>query len=160
DLHNRVLRAIGNPLERFDEDKLRLLRAVRMATRFDLALEPATEEAIRAMASQVTVVSAERIADELRKLLVLPRRARGTELLMEPGLAAAILPEVAAMKGLPQGPPQAPTGDLWEHVVRVLDRLGPDVSFTLAFAALLHDIGKPRTVGRTPDRYTFYSHEH
>jgi poly(A) polymerase len=64
------------------------------------------------------------------------------------------------MKGLPQGPPAAPTGDLWDHVMRVLELLGPDVSFEVAFAALLHDIGKPRTVGRTPDRYTFYYHEH
>jgi poly(A) polymerase len=64
------------------------------------------------------------------------------------------------MKGLPQGLPDAPTGDLWDHVLRVLDLLGPTASFSLAFAALLHDVGKPRTVGRTPERYTFYYHEH
>src|SRR5205814_7458553 len=64
------------------------------------------------------------------------------------------------MRGLPQGPPAAPTGDLWGHVLRVLDLLGPAPAFPLAFAALLHDVGKPRTVGRTPDRYTFYGHEH
>jgi poly(A) polymerase len=64
------------------------------------------------------------------------------------------------MKGLPQGLPGAPSGNLWDHVIRVLDLLGPKPSFPLAFAALLHDVGKPRTVGRTPDRYTFYSHEH
>jgi poly(A) polymerase len=75
------------------------------------------------------------------------------------GLVAAILPELLEMKGLPQGPPQAPTGDLWTHVLRVLELLGPAPSFPLAFAALLHDVGKRRTVGRTPDRYTFYSHE-
>src|SRR5262249_3716384 len=101
-----------------------------------------------------------RIADELRKLLVLPRRARGMALFLDVGLAGPVLPEVVPMKGLPQGPPEAPTGDLWDHVLRVLDCLGPAASFPLAFAALLHDVGKPRTVGRTPDRYTFYYHEH
>jgi poly(A) polymerase len=112
------------------------------------------------MAHQLHVVSAERIADELRKLLVYPDRARGMNLLLELGLAQEIFPEVVAMKGLPQGPPAAPTGDLWEHVLHVLQYLGPEPSFPLVFAALLHDVGKPRTVGRTPDRYTFYYHEH
>jgi tRNA nucleotidyltransferase/poly(A) polymerase len=160
DLQARVLRAIGDPVKRFTEDKLRMLRAVRMATRFQLEIEQATADAIRAMAAQVGVVSAERIADELRKLLVDPQRARGVNLLLDLGLVEAVLPELLPMKGLPQGPPGAPTSDLWDHVVRVLDRLGPAPSFPLAFAALLHDVGKPRTVGRTPDRYTFYYHEH
>jgi poly(A) polymerase len=177
DLRVRVLRAIGNPLERFDEDKLRMLRAVRLATRFELEIEPATAAAIKSMAGQINVVSAERIAEELRKLLVHPRRARGMRFFMDLGLAQPILPELVPMKGLPQGlprpdvpalPPPGMPGpvtadgslDLWEHVLRVLDLLGPAPSFPLALAALLHDIGKPRTVGRTPERYTFYSHEH
>lgn len=160
DLQARVLRAIGEPLSRFEEDKLRLLRGVRFATTFDLTIEPETESAIRAMAEQITVVSAERIADELRKMLVLPRRSRGVNLLYHLGLVRAVLPELLAMKGLPQGPPAAPTGDLWDHVMVVLDRLGPAPSFPLALAALLHDVGKPRTMGRTPERYTFYYHEH
>lgn len=163
DLQNRVLRAIGDPAARFAEDKLRLLRAVRFATRFDLTIEPATASAIQAMAGQIVAepaVSAERIADELRKLLVYPRRARGVQLLDEVGLVSPLLPELLEMKGLPQGPPDAPTGDLWGHVLRVLEMLGPTPSFPLAFAALLHDVGKRRTVGRTPDRYTFYCHEH
>jgi poly(A) polymerase len=154
------LRAIGDPAQRFAEDKLRMLRAARIATRFELDLDPATAAAVRAMAGHITQVSAERIRDELRKLLVDPHRARGIRLLDELALAAAVLPELLPMKGLPQGPPAAPTGDLWEHVRRVLDLLGPDVSFALAFAALLHDVGKPRVVGRTPERYTFYHHEH
>jgi poly(A) polymerase len=137
-----------------------MLRAVRFATGFALTLEPATEAAIRKMAAQVTAVSAERIAEELRRLLVGTDRARGLELLYQTGLAAAILPELLEMRGLPQGPPHAPTGDLWDHVLRVLNLLGPAPSFPLAFAALLHDVGKRRTVGRTPDRYTFYYHEH
>jgi poly(A) polymerase len=159
DLQARVLRAIGDPAQRFAEDKLRMLRAVRFATRFDLTLDPATEAAIKAMVPQIKVVSAERIAEELRRLLVSPHRARGITLMDQTGLVAAILPELLEMKGLPQGPPQAPTGDLWTHVLRVLELLGPAPSFPLAFAALLHDVGKRRTVGRTPDRYTFYSHE-
>jgi poly(A) polymerase len=177
DLKARVLRAIGDPVTRFTEDKLRMLRAARLASRFGLAIEPATAAAIRAMARELPVVSAERIADELRKLLVDRRRAHGVTLLDELGLAAVVLPELLPMKGLPQGlpppgaaalpPPGAPgparegtAADLWQHVLRVLECLGPEVSFPLAFAALLHDVGKPRTVGRTPDRYTFYYHEH
>jgi poly(A) polymerase len=160
DLRDKVLRAIGDPAERFAEDKLRLLRAVRFGTRFALTLDPATAAAIRAMAGQITVVSAERIAEELRKLLTDPRRAAGMRLMDEVGLVAPVLPEVAAMKGLPQGPPAAPTGDLWGHTLAVLELLGPGVSFPLALAALLHDIGKPRTHGRTPDRHTFHGHEH
>jgi poly(A) polymerase len=161
DLRAQLLRAIGDPAMRFAEDKLRMLRAVRIATRFELTIEPATAAAIQRMAPQLSVgVSAERIAEELRQLLVYPQRARGVNLLYDLGLAAVILPEAVAMKGLPQGPPAAPTGDLWDHVMRVLELLGPAPSFALAFAALLHDIGKPRTRARTPDRYTFYDHEH
>jgi poly(A) polymerase len=160
DLQARTLRAIGDPLTRFGEDKLRMLRGVRMATRFGLTIDPATAGAIRAMAGQITVVSAERIADELRKLLVDRHRARGMNLMYDVGLVGPILPELLPMKGLPQGLPAAPTGDLWDHVMRVLDHLGAGPSFPLAFAALLHDVGKPRTVARKGERYTFYNHEH
>lgn len=143
DLHARILRAIGDPHVRFQEDKLRLLRAVRIATRFDLTIEPATAAAITAMANQLPVVSAERIAEELRQLLVHPRRVRGLNLLMDLGLAQSIMPELLPMKGwLDPG-----VGNLWEHVLRVLDLLGPTPSFPLALAALLHHVGNP--VGRT-----------
>lgn len=160
DLHARILRAIGDPAVRFKEDKLRLLRAVRIATRFELNIDPDTEAAIKAMAAELPVVSAERIAEELRQLLVHPRRVHGLNLLINLGLAAAIMPELLPMRGLPQGLPDQPTGDLWDHVMRVMDLLGPAPSFPLAMGTLLHDVGKPRTVGRTPDRYTFYHHEH
>jgi poly(A) polymerase len=160
DLRQRVLRAIGDPEVRLEEDKLRMLRAVRMATRFDLAIDPATAAAVTRMANQIVVVSAERIAAELRQLLVHARRARGMNLMLELGLVAPILPELLPMKGLPQGLPREPTGDLWDHVMSVLDLLGPAPSFPLALATLMHDVGKPRTVGRTPERYTFYFHEH
>jgi poly(A) polymerase len=160
DLEARLLRAIGEPQERFSEDKLRMLRAVRIATRFDLCIDSATWAALEQMAPQINAVSAERIAEELRQLLIHPRRAAGMNLLLDSGLAEAILPELVPMRGLPQGPPNAPRGDLWDHVMRVLELLGPAPSFALALAALLHDVGKPRTVGRTADRYTFYHHEH
>src|SRR5262249_48123246 len=154
DIHARILRAIGEPEKRFEEDKLRLLRAVRIATRYELSVEAATEAAIRLMAPTIRVISAERIANELRELLVHPRRARGMNFLLELGLVRALLPELEPMRGLPQGPPESPRGDLWDHVMAVLDFLGPAPSFPLAMASLLHDVGKPRTVGRTPERYT------
>jgi poly(A) polymerase len=112
------------------------------------------------LAGDLPVVSAERIANELRQLLVHRRRSHALNLLFDLGLLEAILPELVPMRGLPQGPPAAPSGDLWDHVMAVLDLLGEEPSFPLAFAALLHDVGKPRVVGRTPDRYTFYHHEH
>jgi poly(A) polymerase len=160
DLAALVLRAIGDPEVRLAEDKLRLLRAVRIAARFELEIDPPTKAAIIKMANQITVVSAERIANELRQIVVHPLRVRGLNLLLELGLAPAILPEIVPMCGLPQGLPHAPSGDLWEHVMRVLDHLGPEPSFPLAMAALYHDVGKPLTAARTAERYTFYFHEH
>ena len=160
DLRAKVLRAIGNPAERFTEDKLRILRAVRMATRFDLAIDPETQAAATQMAAQISAVSPERIAEELRKLLTHPNRARGLWLLREFGLIEPVLPEMVPAFTLPQGLPSAPTGTLWEHTVRVVEELKGPVSFPLAFAAILHDVGKPRTFARTPDRYTFHRHEH
>lgn len=160
DLAAKILRAIGNPFDRFTEDKLRILRAVRMATRFDLAIDPATLAAGQKMAAQISAVSPERIAEELRKLLTHRNRTRGVGLLREFGLVEPILPELAATFTLPQGLPSAPTGTLWEHTVRVVELLPERASFPLAFAALLHDVGKPAVWGRTPDRYTFHGHEH
>ncbi|MBM3981160.1 MAG: CCA tRNA nucleotidyltransferase [Planctomycetes bacterium] len=127
DLSAKVLRAIGDPAARFTEDKLRVLRAARMATRFDLTIDPATHDAARRMAAEVRVVSAERIAEELRKLLVHTNRARGVALLGELGLAAAILPEV--------------TGE-WDRAARVVEALArSQAAFPLVFAALLHSVG-------------------
>ena len=168
DLQSKVLRAIGDPRDRFREDKLRLMRAVRMAARFNFPIEPATAAAIRGMATQLHVVSAERIADELRKMLVHRNRAWAMRQMDELGLLRQVLPEVEAeMKGIPQGLPESPTGDLWQHVLRVLELLdGPmwpspmPVSFPLAFATLMHDVGKKRSAQREADRYTFHGHEH
>jgi poly(A) polymerase len=160
DLEARILRAIGNPEHRFAEDKLRILRAVRMATRFDLAIDPDTLTAAQQMAPQITVVSAERIADELRKLLTHRNRARGLRLLRSFGLIEPILPELLPSFNLPQGRPEAPSGTLWDHTVRVVEELGETASFTLAFGAILHDVAKPVVWAREGDRYTFHGHEH
>ncbi len=159
DLENRVLRAIGDPPARFREDKLRLLRAVRLAARFELEIEPATLAAIKAMATDVVTVSPERIAQELRRMLAHQARARAMNVALETGLVSAIMPPVAAMKGLFQGKPMQPEGDLWEHTMLVLELLPPAPSFALAFAALLHDVGKPSTKALQQGRYTFHNHE-
>jgi poly(A) polymerase len=124
-----------------------------------LQIEPKTKAALRAMAGQITGVSAERIAHELRRMLVHPSRAQAMNLALETGLVAAILPPLVAMKGLFQGKPMQPEGDLWDHTMLVLELLPPDPSFTLAFAALLHDAGKPATRELHRGRYTFHFHE-
>ncbi len=160
DLNAKILRAIGNPQARFTEDKLRILRAVRMATRFDLAIDHATQSAAQELAAEIRVVSAERIAEELRKLLTHPNRGRGIRLFREFGLVVPILPELVTTFTSPHGPPQAHTGTLWDHTVRVVEELRGTVSFPLAFAALLHDIGKPRAGARLADGITSHGHEH
>lgn len=129
DLQRRVLRAIGDPRARFAEDRLRMLRAVRFAARFDLTIDPETFEAVRQMAPQVTAVSAERIATEMQLMLVDRRRAHAVRLLVATGLAAAILPEI-----LPTGESRA---ELLEQTLAVLERLDEPPSFALALAALL-----------------------
>lgn len=159
DLEDRVLRAIGDPAERFAEDKLRLLRAVRFAARFGLRVDPATRAAVEAMAPQIRVVAAERVAQELRKMLVHPGRAVAMGLALEVGLVEAVLPPLLAMRGLPQDKPVLPGGDLWDHTMLVLERLPPEPSFPLAFAALLHDVGKPATQGLKDGRMSFHNHE-
>jgi poly(A) polymerase len=159
DLQDRVLRAIGDPSARFREDKLRLLRAARFAARFGLTFDPATRAALDAMAGEVSVVAAERIAQELRRMLVHESRARAMDLMMQTNLMAAVLPPVVAMKGIFQGKQVQPEGDLWDHVLLVLELLPAAPSFSLAFAALLHDVGKPATKAFHNGRYSFHNHE-
>src|SRR5262249_15488437 len=125
------------------EDKLRLLRAVRFAARFDLQIEPRTLAAIRAMADQIKVVSAERIGDELRKMLTHANRVRAMTLLWETGLVQPLFPELVPLRGFSQESAGAPAGDLWDHILRVLANLDAP-SFPLAFAALLHEVGRPQ----------------
>lgn len=160
DLKARLLRAIGDPAERFREDKLRLLRAVRFAARFDLEIDRDTRIALVEMADQVRVVSPERIAQELRRILVHTSRVTALDLALESGLLAAILPPLVEMRGIFQGKPYQPEGDLWDHTMLVLNFLPHEPSFTLAFAALLHDAGKPSTMAIQNGRATFHNHEH
>ncbi|WP_165219252.1 CCA tRNA nucleotidyltransferase [Aquisphaera insulae] len=159
DLRRRRLRAIGDPRERFREDKLRLLRGIRFAARFGLAIERETYRAIRSMAAEVVTVSPERIAQELKKMLVHETRDRGMDLALEVGLIGTIFPPLADMRGLFQGKPIQPEGDLWDHVMLVLKLLGPRPSFPLALAALLHDIGKPSTRGKHHGKTSFHAHD-
>ena len=159
DLKAQTLRAIGDPIARFTEDKLRLLRAVRFASRFHFEIEPRTRSALMSMSDQVRVVSVERIAQELRKMLVHPSRARSMGLAMDVGLVGAVLPPLMKTKGLFQGKPVQPDGDLWDHLLLVLELLPDAPSFPLAFAALLHDVGKPDTQGSKNGRMTFHHHE-
>ena len=133
DLENQLLRAIGEPEARFREDKLRVLRAIRLAARFQFRIEPATLAAIKSMSSQIVSVSKERIAQELRKMLVHTTRAEAMDLALETGLVAAILPDLLPMKGTFQGKPVQPEGDLWDHTMLVLRFLPAEPSFTLAF---------------------------
>jgi poly(A) polymerase len=158
DLKQGIVRAIGDPLARFREDKLRMLRAVRFTATFGFQLDTATQAAVQQMAAEIMVVSAERIAQEMRLMLSHPSRITALQLLLETGLLKAILPEAAAMLGIPQGKPMQPDGDLWDHTLLVLANLRSP-SFTLALGALLHDIGKPPTMVRRDGRLTFYDHE-
>jgi putative nucleotidyltransferase with HDIG domain len=156
DLRRRAIRAIGDPEARFHEDHLRLIRAVRFAARLGFAIEPATMAAIQRLHGLIVNVSQERVRDELARILTEGGARRGFELLDETGLLGDILPEVAAMKGVPQPPEFHPEGDVWTHTLLLLEKLRhPTV--TLAAGALLHDVGKPPTF-QVADRIRFNGH--
>ena len=157
DLRAKVIRAIGDPAARFAEDDLRLLRAVRFAARFGFAIEPATWDALCARAECLIGVSAERLRDELTLLLTEGGAVRGLRLLDQSGLLQAVLPEVAAMRGVPQDAEFHPEGDVWTHVQLLFEHLDKP-SATLAWSALLHDIGKPSTMVKA-ERLRFHSHD-
>jgi poly(A) polymerase len=146
----KILRAIGDPAQRFAEDKLRMLRAVRFAARLDLEIEPQTFAAIRNAATQIDQVSSERIRDELTRMLTEGRARRAFELLDATGLLQQVLPEATRMHGVQQPPEYHPEGDVWVHTMLLLEKLPPNATPTLAWGALLHDIGKPATY-RAPD---------
>jgi len=144
DLERGIVRAIGDPERRFAEDHLRMLRAVRFAARFGFEIEPATFEAIRRAHSSIARISAERVRDELTRILCEGAARRGFELLDRTSLLEDLLPEVARMQGVAQPPEFHPEGDVWTHTLMMLDLL-ENPSPTLAWAALLHDVGKPST---------------
>jgi len=158
DLERGIVRTIGEPARRFAEDKLRMLRAVRFAARFGYAIEPATFAAIKAQASQIHQVSWERIRDELTKMLTEGHARRAFELLDESRLLREVLPEISRMHGVQQPPQFHPEGDVFVHTLLLLDGLPAGCSPTLAWGALLHDVGKPATFKRAPDRIRFDGH--
>jgi poly(A) polymerase len=158
DLKAGAIRTIGDPEQRFNEDKLRMLRAVRFAARFEYTIEPATFSSMRKLAEQIQVVSRERVRDELTRMLTEGHARRAFLLLDESGLLKPVLPEISVMKGVEQPPEFHPEGDVFVHTLLLLDFLPSPCPMTLAWGALLHDIGKPATFRVAPDRIRFDSH--
>jgi poly(A) polymerase len=163
DITRRLIRTIGDPEQRFAEDRLRMLRAVRFAASLEFSIDPATFAAVRRHAATIGRISAERIRDELNKILTSKGARRGLELLDESGLLAEILPEVAALKGVEQPKQFHPEGDVWRHVLLMLDALpvaadGAAPDPCLSWAVLLHDVGKPATRFADCAGVHFYGH--
>jgi poly(A) polymerase len=161
DLKAGVIRAIGEPDRRFAEDKLRMMRAVRFAARFDFEIEAATFRSIRRHVAEIHQVSLERLREELTKMLTEGAARRAFELLDQTWLLQQLLPEIAAMKGVEQPPQFHPEGDVWIHTLLMLEQLPPGVSPRLAWGVLLHDVGKPPTfksAAETGDRIRFDGH--
>ncbi|MEC9476609.1 MAG: CCA tRNA nucleotidyltransferase [Planctomycetota bacterium] len=158
DVEARMIRAIGDPRQRFREDRLRMMRAVRFSTVLDFPIESATWEAVVAEAEAIDDVSAERIRDELEHILISPHRHRGYQLLSDSGLMKCILPEIEQMRDVAQPPQHHPEGDVFIHTGLVLSHL-EDPSFELAMGALLHDVGKPGTYEEATDRIRFHGHD-
>lgn len=156
DLQRRLVRAVGNPGERFAEDPLRLLRAVRFAVQLGFDIDPDTALAIARTASSLAHISRERIAEEMNRILLSPEPARGIRLMTDLGLMAVVIPEVLEMRDMDQG--HYHHKDVFEHTLLVLDRVPADLP--LRWAALLHDIAKPRTVSVEDGDVHFWGHEH
>ena len=161
DLKAGVLRAIGVPEQRFGEDHLRLLRAVRFATVLGFEIEPATWQAVCALSPCIASVSAERVREEFSKIMLHPQRVRGFDLLVESGLMAQVLPEILVLQGCEQPPQWHPEGDVFIHTRLMLSLLPEEVSLSLVLAVLLHDIAKPATQTRDEDtgRIRFNGHD-
>jgi poly(A) polymerase len=158
DIELGIIRTIGDAERRFQEDKLRMLRAVRFASRFGYDIDSATLSAIRRLAPEIRQVSRERVRDELTKMLTEGQAKRAFELLDVTGLLHEVLPEIEKMKGVEQPPQFHPEGDVWIHTLLMLDSLPRPVSRTLAWGVLLHDVGKPATFKVAPDRIRFDGH--
>ncbi len=160
DIARKLVRAVGDPRARFAEDRLRMLRAVRFACRFGFEIEAATLAAVRERAPEIGMVSAERIRDEIEAMIAGPDPGRALDLLEQTGLLRASLPEVAALRGVAQPPDVHPEGDVLAHTRLLLSKLPPDPAPTLAWGALLHDVGKPATLARSGEgRISFHGHE-
>ena len=160
DLEARLVRAIGDPAQRFAEDRLRMLRAVRFATTFGFEIEHATWNALVQTAPAIAEISAERIREELVRIFLSPNRVRGWDLLDASGLMRVILPELDAMKGCEQPPQFHPEGDVFKHTRIMLELLPPEASLPLVFSVLFHDIGKPPTASMDGEgRIRFNGHD-
>lgn len=157
DLSRRLIRAIGNARERFEEDRLRMVRAVRLAASLGFSIEERTFAAIRLLAPTITQISWERIGEEITRTLTEGGARRGFGILDATGLLAILLPEVEAMKGVEQSPDFHPEGDVFLHTMLALGRL-KDPTETLAYGCLLHDVAKPVCLQRDDGRITFYGH--
>jgi len=158
DLRAGVIRAIGDANARIAEDRLRMLRAVRFAARLGFRIDSATHTAIVTAAPTLGDIAAERIGDEIVKILTEGGARRGFELLAETGLLPVVLPEVDRMRGVQQSPDYHPEGDVWQHTLSLLQQLPAGAPETLALGALLHDVAKPQCAGRKGERITFYGH--
>jgi poly(A) polymerase len=157
DIERRCVRAIGNAQARFEEDRLRMIRAVRFAASLKFDIDGATFSAIQQLAPTVTAISWERIGEEITRILTEGGARRGFELLDESGLLNVLLPEITAMKGTAQSPDYHPEGDVFTHTMLLLSRLEAP-SETLAYGCLLHDVAKPVCIRREAQRITFYGH--
>ncbi|MCX5826082.1 MAG: HD domain-containing protein, partial [Deltaproteobacteria bacterium] len=161
DIEQRIIRTIGDPEERFAEDHLRMLRAVRFAATLGFSIEPMTFAAVRQRAAMIMRISAERIRDELSRLLTGGAARRGLELLSESGLLFEVIPEIYDLRGVEQPPVFHPEGDVWEHTLRMVALLPkPDgkADPRLAWAVLLHDVGKAVTRSEDAAGTHFYGH--
>lgn len=158
DIDARLIRAIGEPEQRFKEDYLRMLRAIRFAARFDFQIDESTWTALKSHTEKIAGISTERIFDELGKMLLQKNPHRSILLLKETGLLSFVLPEVDALSGIPQPPEYHPEGDVFDHTIKALGILKPEPSEVLAWSILLHDIGKPATF-KIKDRIRFNNHD-
>jgi poly(A) polymerase len=156
DIHRGVIRAIGNPPQRFAEDKLRMMRAIRFASRFGFTIDSVTWQALCSQASGVESVSAERVRDELAGMFTTPTADTALKLLYSSGILEVVLPEVAAFKGTEQPKEYHPEGDVFTHVLKMYEFFEGG-AVTLAFGILLHDVGKPSTQSYE-DRIRFSGH--
>ena len=156
DLERRLIRTVGSPAQRFEEDKLRVMRAVRLASQLDFEIDEETYREVQAHAPKLSQVTWERLRDELLKILIGPHPSNGLRLLFDSGILQVVLPEVAAMNGVEQPPQFHPEGDVFTHTCLMLGMCeGPDE--TLALGILLHDVGKPPTFS-VKERIRFDKH--
>lgn len=157
DLSRRLIRAIGDPQERFEEDRLRMIRALRFAASLGFTIEERTFSAIQRQAPTITRISWERIGEEITRILTEGGAQRGFELLDRTGLLKILLPEIEAMRGVEQSPDFHPEGDVFTHTMLTLGRLKRPTE-TLAYGCLLHDVAKPVCIQKEQGRITFYGH--